>query len=58
MIALMYHVQRFSVVSALKDMYLYYCLTIAPQPFLSEVDVELTFQRDGTPIVEVSFEVS
>ena len=35
----------------------YYCSTTAPQPFRSEVDVDLTFHRDGTPIVEVSFEV-
>ena len=31
---------------------------VAPQPFQSELEVSLTFQRDGSPIVDVTFEVN
>ena len=33
------------------------CTYVAPQPFQSEVKIDVTFLRDGTPITEVSFEV-
>ena len=30
----------------------------APHPFESEIEVDVTFLRDGTPMAEISFEVT
>ena len=38
-------------------MYSFFICVAAPQSFESEVDFDVIFLRDGSPIVDVSFEV-